>query len=79
MRGWPVAVIDNLSTGFRFAVPDGVPFYEGDIADAELLAQIFAEQGTRRDHAFRRLDHGARNWSKIRSSITTTTPPRAAP
>src|SRR5579863_382036 len=45
--GWPVAVIDNLSTGFRFAVPDGVPLYEGDIADAALLARIFAEQGTR--------------------------------
>ncbi|OYW46844.1 MAG: UDP-glucose 4-epimerase GalE [Sphingomonadales bacterium 12-68-11] len=45
--GWPVAVIDNLTTGFRFAVPDGVPFYEGDVADADLLARIFAEQGTR--------------------------------
>lgn len=45
--GWPVAVIDNLVTGFRFAVPDGVPFYEGDIADGELLARIFAEQGIR--------------------------------
>ena len=45
--GWPVAVIDNLVTGFRFAVPDGVPFYQGDIADEALLAQIFAEQGTR--------------------------------
>ena len=45
--GWPVAVIDNLSTGFAFAVPEGVPFYEGDIADAALLAHIFAEQGSR--------------------------------
>ncbi|WP_285713901.1 UDP-glucose 4-epimerase GalE [Erythrobacter oryzae] len=45
--GWPVAVIDNLVTGFRFAVPEGVAFYEGDIADAGLLARIFAEQGTR--------------------------------
>ena len=45
--GWPVAVIDNLSTGFAFAVPDGVPLYEGDIADADLLARILAEQGTR--------------------------------
>ena len=45
--GWPVAVIDNLSTGFTFAVPDDVPLYEGDIADAELLARIFAEQGTK--------------------------------
>ena len=45
--GWPVAVIDNLTTGFRFALPADVPFYEGDIADAALLARIFAEQGTR--------------------------------
>jgi UDP-glucose 4-epimerase len=45
--GWPVAVIDNLTTGFRFAVPDGVPLYEGDIEDGALLARIFAEQGTR--------------------------------
>ena len=44
--GWPVAVIDNLVTGFRFAVPDDVPFYEGDIEDQALLARIFEEQGT---------------------------------
>ena len=44
--GWPVAVIDNLTTGFGWAVPDDVPFYEGDIEDAALLAKIFAEQGT---------------------------------
>ena len=43
--GWPVAVIDDLSTGFRFAVPEDVPFYQGDIADADLLARIVAEQG----------------------------------
>lgn len=45
--GYRVAVIDNLVTGFRFAVPEGVPFYEGDIEDAALLRRIFAEQGTR--------------------------------
>jgi UDP-glucose 4-epimerase len=45
--GWPVTVIDNLTTGFRWAVPDGVAFYEGDIEDAGLLARIFAEQGIR--------------------------------
>jgi len=45
-RGWDVAVIDNLTTGFRFAVPDGVPLYEGDIEDGALLARIFAERGT---------------------------------
>ncbi len=45
--GWPVCVIDNLVTGFRWAVPEGVPFYEGDIEDEALLARIFAEQGVR--------------------------------
>lgn len=44
--GWPVAVIDNLVTGFRFAVPENVAFYEGDIADDVLLARIFTEQST---------------------------------
>jgi len=44
--GWPVAVVDNLSTGFRWVVPRDVPFYEGDVADADLLAKIFSEQGT---------------------------------
>jgi UDP-glucose 4-epimerase len=45
--GWPVAVIDNLTTGFRWAVPDEVPFYQGDIEDGALLARIIAEQGIR--------------------------------
>ncbi len=45
-RGWPVAVIDNLSNGRRSNVPAGVPFYEGDIADRHLLGRIFAEQRT---------------------------------
>jgi len=45
--GYPVAVIDNLTTGFRFAVPDDVPFFEGDIENAGLLAKIFSAQGTR--------------------------------
>jgi UDP-glucose 4-epimerase len=43
--GFPVAVIDNLTTGFRWAVPDDVPFYQGDIADEALLDRIAAEQG----------------------------------
>ena len=46
-RNWPVAVVDNLVTGFRFAIPDEVPFYQGDIEDSALLARVFAEQGTR--------------------------------
>jgi len=43
--GWQVAVIDNLVTGFRWAVPEGVAFYQGDIADQELVARIIEEQG----------------------------------
>jgi len=43
-HGWPVCVLDNLTTGFPFAVPEGVPFYRGDIEDEALLARIFAEQ-----------------------------------
>lgn len=42
--GWPVAVVDNLVTGFRWAVPDGVPFYEGNVADGALIAKIVEEQ-----------------------------------
>jgi len=44
---WPVAVIDNLSTGRREAVPDDVPFYEGNIADQELVKRVIAEQGVK--------------------------------
>ena len=44
--GWTVAVIDDLSNGSREVVPDGVPFYEGNIADRVLVARIFEEQRT---------------------------------
>jgi UDP-glucose 4-epimerase len=37
-------VIDNLVTGFRWAVPSGVPFYEGDIADSRLVARIIKDE-----------------------------------
>src|SRR6476620_409422 len=43
--GWPVVVIDNLVTGFRWAVPDGAFFAEGDIADEALLARLIAAHG----------------------------------
>ena len=45
--GWPVCVLDNLTTGFRWAVPEGVPFYEGDVEDQALVWKIVAEQGLR--------------------------------
>lgn len=37
-------VIDNLVTGFRWAVPDDVAFHEGDIGDSELIARIVARE-----------------------------------
>src|SRR5919112_6087584 len=43
--GWSVSVIDDLSSGKRSAVPEGIPFYEGNVADAVLVQRIFAEQG----------------------------------
>ena len=36
-------VIDNLTTGFRWALPTDVPFYEGDIANEKLVARIISE------------------------------------
>lgn len=42
--GWSVAVIDDLSNGTREVVPEGVAFYEGNIADRSLVERIFCEQ-----------------------------------
>lgn len=42
--GHRVSVIDNLTTGHRWAVPAAAAFYQGDIADAALLDRIVAEQ-----------------------------------
>ena len=33
-----------LVTRFRWAVPNDVPFYEGDIADSDLITKIIKEQ-----------------------------------
>ena len=43
--GEEVVVIDRLSTGFRWAIAPEARFYEGDIADAVLMRQIFSENG----------------------------------
>lgn len=44
-RGDDVVVLDNLSTGFEWALPAEVPLIRGDIGDAPLLDRIFAEHG----------------------------------
>jgi UDP-glucose 4-epimerase len=41
--GWPVVVIDDLSTGFDWAVPGEAVFARGDIADSALVARLIAE------------------------------------
>ncbi|MDB5699376.1 MAG: galE [Alphaproteobacteria bacterium] len=41
--GWPVVVIDNLSTGFEWAVPKEAVLVTGDIADQALVGRLIAE------------------------------------
>ncbi|MFL6857314.1 MAG: UDP-glucose 4-epimerase GalE [Allosphingosinicella sp.] len=43
--GWRVVVLDNLTTGFRWAVPEAATFVEGDIADQALVASLIREHG----------------------------------
>ena len=51
--GYGVVVIDNLVTGFRWAVPQDVPFVQGDIADQMLV------QATLREHGVQAIMHFA--------------------
>ncbi|CFX29039.1 UDP-glucose 4-epimerase [Candidatus Filomicrobium marinum] len=41
--GESVVVLDNLSTGFRWAVPDDVPLIVGDVGDMDLVCRIAKE------------------------------------
>jgi UDP-glucose 4-epimerase len=43
--GERVVVLDNLSTGHRFAVPDGVPLIVGETGDQPLVAKLIREHG----------------------------------
>jgi UDP-glucose 4-epimerase len=42
-QGEPVVVLDNLSTGFRWAIPDAVPLVTGETGDAELVAALIKQ------------------------------------
>jgi len=42
-NGWPVVVIDDLSTGFDWAVPPAATLVRGDIGDRALLDRTLAE------------------------------------
>jgi len=48
-----VVVIDNLSTGRAYLIPQGVDFYRGDFADTHILDKIFS------DHAIDSVMHFA--------------------
>jgi UDP-glucose 4-epimerase len=41
--GETVVALDDLSTGFRWAIPDGVPFHVGDIGDENGVAKVIAD------------------------------------
>jgi UDP-glucose 4-epimerase len=41
--GWTPVVIDNLTTGFRWAVPDDAAFVEGDIEDIGLVSKVIKD------------------------------------
>lgn len=45
--GYGVVVIDNLVTGFRWAVPEDVAFVEGDISDQPLVQKVLRDHGVK--------------------------------
>ncbi len=47
-RGDAVVVVDNLSAGHRAALDTDVPFYQGDLANGDLLRQVMREYGVTR-------------------------------
>ena len=43
--GEKIVVLDNLSTGYSWAVPEGVELIVGDFGDADLVGQVIATRG----------------------------------
>lgn len=43
-KGYDIAVVDNLVTGHRKAIPDDVRFYEGDVRDRSFLKKVFTTE-----------------------------------
>jgi UDP-glucose 4-epimerase len=69
-------VLDDFSTGFRWAVPAGVPLVVGDFGDEDLVTETIAR------YDVEEIIHFAAKIvvpeSPIRSAIISTTPPRPA-
>ena len=45
--GWPVVVVDNLTTGFRWAVHEKAAFVEGNIGDVAFMESVIAQHGVK--------------------------------
>lgn len=43
-KGYDIAVVDNLVTGHRKAIPDDVRFYEGDVRDRSFMKKVFTTE-----------------------------------
>src|SRR5262245_43206108 len=41
--GEQIIVIDDMSNGVPWAIPHGVPFFQGDIGDSDLVARVVRE------------------------------------
>ena len=52
-----VVVLDNLSTGFRWAVPPIAKLIVGDFGDNNLVTEIIRDQRDRLHHTFGRKDY----------------------
>ncbi len=57
--GEKVVVLDNLSTGFRWAVPAAATLVVGDVGDQDLTRTVVRKYGITANHSFRRLDRRA--------------------
>ena len=42
--GEEIVVLDNLSTGFRWAVPEAAAFVEGNVGDVELVSRLLTDR-----------------------------------
>ncbi|MDR2976645.1 MAG: UDP-glucose 4-epimerase GalE [Streptococcaceae bacterium] len=42
--GYDVAVVDNLVTGHKEALPEVIRFYEGDVRDREFMREVFKKE-----------------------------------
>ena len=50
--GEAVVVVDDLSTGFRSALPKTVPLVVGDVGNGELMADVIRTQAVRKQKEF---------------------------